>query len=622
MNLNQSLKKILMTLVIPMLILGVAATALLAQRQGYRNQGITIEREPELLDEDEWEDVVNKKAGKPGKNAKKALILYDSTEEGSAEVLENAEFVLKTLGVRTKALSESRFGQIEGYIKEFDDLILCCSNLNILDSLDEEIDKWVKEGGHIMFSTGLNNDTLNQNWYPLLGIFSHEELGTVDINSLQIQSDILAGAEGMDFSSEVITGNVLNPSLTDDCITHITTADEDMVPLLWEHDYGEGKVMVCNGDLMDSKVSRGVLAASYCEMYPVYAYPIINAAVYNIDDMPSPAPVGYDENILDQYGYTIYDFYSNVWMPAMQKLAEEYDIRYSTYTIETYDDNVEGPFNDLDNKKTASYYANIILGMGGEIGIHGYNHQPFVPEGFKLNEENEGYKPWPSIKNMIDSMNQVIGYAESLAEGIDAVAYVAPSNVISKEFLQELLIQVPHLRVYAGIYSGTSDQMVQEYEVLENGVVNCPRLTADMQMAESEWWTALNELNFHFVESNFIHPDDILDEHRSHGGDFHEMLESYRKMIEWNQKQGIRTCTISEAGGAVQRFSNLSVNQKFKDNKLSIRVRGLIDEAALMVRTNGKVPYKVTGGSLEKLTDSIYILTINSEKITIKLKDR
>lgn len=259
--------------------------------------------------------------------------------------------------------------------------------------------------------------------------------------------------------------------------------------------------------------------------------------------------------------------------------------------------------------------------MGGEVGIHGYNHQPFIPEGFRLSRENRGYKPWPSIKNMIASMNQVISYTESLCKGINAVSYVAPSNVISKEALQELLIQVPHLRVYAGIYSGTRDQMVQEFEVLNNGVVFCPRLTADMQMAESEWWMAVNELNFHYMESNFIHPDDILDEARSHGGDFQEMLNSYRKMVEWIVDHGVRTCTISEAGGAVQRFANLSVDQELKGNQLLIHVDGLIDEASMMVRTNGKVPVNVTGGTIKKLTDSIYILTINSEEITIDLED-
>ncbi len=622
MKLNQPLKKLLLVLVLPLLILGLAAAALLVQRQGYKAANTENEREISLLDEGEWQDVANKKAGKPGRHARKAMILYDSTEEGSSGVRENVEFVLNTLSVRTKALSESAFDQIPDNITKFDDLIICCSNLSSLDKSRGDLEAWVKNGGHIIFTTSPNPDLLDKGWYSLLGIEEGQELSTIDISSLQIQTDILAGAEDMDFSSDVITGNVLNPVLTGDCTVHITTADEDKIPLLWEHVLDQGKTMVSNADLMESKVSRGVIAAGYCALYPAYAYPVINAAVYNIDDLPSPAPVGYDQNVLNQYGYTIYDFYSNVWMPAMQKLAKDYGLRYSTYTIETYDDNVEGPFDDEENKKTASYYANLILGMGGEVGIHGYNHQPFIPEGFILNKENEGYKPWPSIKNMIASMEQVIRYTESLAKGVEAVAYVAPSNVISREALQELLLQVPHIRVYAGIYSGTSDQMVQEFEVLENGVVNCPRLTADMQMAESEWWTALNELNFHYVESNFIHPDDILDESRSHGGDFHEMLESYRRMVEWNQRQGLRTCTISEAGGAVQRFANLSVNQRIKGNKLVIHVRGLIDEASMMVRTNGKVPGKVTGGSLKKLTDSIYILTVKEDKITIDLEDK
>ena len=606
---------------ISMLGLGVVAATLLLQRHGYHAPGIKTDREVALLSEDEWQDVVNKNARVTGPHAHKALVLYDTTEEGSADVRDNVEFVMKTLSVRTVSLPETAFDQIAANLKNFDDLIVCSSNMQKFQAILPDIEAWVKAGGHLMFTSSPNNDTLDRSWFPLLGIQDTMELGSIDIGSLQVQTDIIAGAQGMDFSSDVITGNVLNPDLTKDCTVHIATADEDKTPLLWEHDFEKGKVIVSNADLMEGKISRGVIASSYCSMYPVYTYPIINAAVYNIDDMPSPAPVGYDENVLEQYGYTIYDFYTNVWMPAMQKLAKDYDIRYSTYTIETYADNVEGPFDYEENRKSASYYANIILNMGGEVGIHGYNHQPFIPEGFRLSRENRGYKPWPSIKNMIASMNQVISYTESLCKGINAVSYVAPSNVISKEALQELLIQVPHLRVYAGIYSGTRDQMVQEFEVLNNGVVFCPRLTADMQMAESEWWMAVNELNFHYMESNFIHPDDILDEARSHGGDFQEMLNSYRKMVEWIVDHGVRTCTISEAGGAVQRFANLSVDQELKGNQLLIHVDGLIDEASMMVRTNGKVPVNVTGGTIKKLTDSIYILTINSEEITIDLED-
>lgn len=273
---------------ISMLGLGVVAATLLLQRHGYHAPGIKTDREVALLSEDEWQDVVNKNARVTGPHAHKALVLYDTTEEGSADVRDNVEFVMKTLSVRTVSLPETAFDQIAANLKNFDDLIVCSSNMQKFQAILPDIEAWVKAGGHLMFTSSPNNDTLDRSWFPLLGIQDTMELGSIDIGSLQVQTDIIAGAQGMDFSSDVITGNVLNPDLTKDCTVHIATADEDKTPLLWEHDFEKGKVIVSNADLMEGKISRGVIASSYCSMYPVYTYPIINAAVYNIDDMPSP----------------------------------------------------------------------------------------------------------------------------------------------------------------------------------------------------------------------------------------------------------------------------------------------------------------------------------------------
>ena len=144
-----------------------------------------------------------------------------------------------------------------------------------------------------------------------------------------------------------------------------------------------------------------------------------------------------------------------------------------------------------------------------------------------------------------------------------------------------------------------------------------------MQMEDSEWWTQINELNFHYIESNFIHPDDILDEERSDGGDFDQMLAGYTEMIEWNASQGLRMNTISECGAAVQRFGNLNYTQNMNDEgTLNIQINGLIDTSYMMLRTDGKRPVDISGGKFTKLNENIYILEINNPQVTVKLVDK
>ena len=223
---------------------------------------------------------------------------------------------------------------------------------------------------------------------------------------------------------------------------------------------------------------------------------------------------------------------------------------------------------------------------------------------------------------MLNSIKAAIQYTESLTDELYVQSYVAPSNIISNEALQEMISQVENIRVYAGVYVGTSDQFIQEFEVLDNGVVFCPRLTADMQMEDSEWWVQINELNYHYIESNFIHPDDILDEDRSDGGDFKQMLEGYTNMINWNKRMGLRDTTISECGGSVQRYANINYSQIIDENSITLNIDGLIDTAYMMIRTNGKRIVSIDGGTINPLNDDIGILTVESPTVIIKTVDK
>lgn len=643
MRFDKYLKTLYRQIIGFVLIFSILAGLLFVEQIGFRAKPNTIENS--LLDEDYWYSVKNDDAGRIATNASRCLVVFDEADESSGSLADNICYTLRSINVNVirksvivNKLSDSDDEATEDASFEasnsadesplnidffaYDDIIMCFSSISSAGINDENITEWVKQGGHLMLAGGIDESIDFKRWSSLLGIANENEIPTIYADSLQFNTNLLAGVEGREFSDDVISEEVLAVSLRSDCVVHISTSDESGCPLLWEHTFEKGAVIVCNTALMESKSDRGIIAAAYCRFYPVYVYPVINACVYCIDDCPSPIPAGYDKNILTQYGITINDYYSTVWMPAMQKLAEEHDIRFSTFAIQTYENDVEGPFNNTDNRKMASYYASLILNMGGEIGIHGYNHQPLVLDGYTFDEENTGYTYWTSILSMLNSIKAAIQYTESLTDELYVQSYVAPSNIISNEALQEMISQVENIRVYAGVYVGTSDQFIQEFEVLDNGVVFCPRLTADMQMEDSEWWVQINELNYHYIESNFIHPDDILDEDRSDGGDFKQMLEGYTNMINWNKRMGLRDTTISECGGSVQRYANINYSQIIDENSITLNIDGLIDTAYMMIRTNGKRIVSIDGGTINPLNDDIGILTVESPTVIIKTVDK
>ncbi len=652
-------KKIMRSVWIPSICLIVLAAILLAEQISIipTNQGF----DDFLWDEDYYTYLMAQKT--EAAKSYKTLLVYASDDDESNLVYENVRYVLDSFFVFTdsvgiitncefdesheesddnegpednESLTDSTVERtIEAYshnifdlTKEYDSVVICTNDLAALNVMVNQIRNFVNNGGKLLMAAGLYVDPdifaaqpeALAAWWEILGIEPNKEMSEHEVVSLEFSSTLMPGAKNMQFSDDVVSGTSLMCELTSEVKVHAIDFESDNAPLIWSVKNENGCVAVCNADLMDSKADRGIISALYSDLYPAFAYTVINAAVYCIDDFPSPAPAGYDDNVLSQYGYTVSDFISNVWLPSMLTISDKYNIPYSTFIIQTYDDNTTGPFNDTTNRTDAVLNASQILKHGGEIGIHGYNHQPLTLQGYQFDKENEGYVSWNSIQDMLASINAVLNYAQSIVGDAAIQAYIAPSNVISQEALTEMMSLIEDLRVYAGVYIGTPDQFVQEFEVLNNGTVFFPRLTADMQMEDSEWWLQINELAYHYVESNFIHPDDILDEERSDGGDFSQMLSAYEKMVSWNTQMALKPSTISQGAAAVQRYAYSSIEQELTEKGMVIRVRNLVDHVYVMLRTDGREPVVETGATITKIDEGSYVLDITQEELEIKWK--
>ena len=123
------------------------------------------------------------------------------------------------------------------------------------------------------------------------------------------------------------------------------TCDERQIPLLWECRYGKGKFVVSNNSIMQKKEARGIVCAAYSLLSDICVYPVMNFSVFFIDDFPAPMPEGHHTVILKQYGRAIENFYKNIWWPDMLRLGKEYGLKYTGLLVETYNDNVKGPFS-------------------------------------------------------------------------------------------------------------------------------------------------------------------------------------------------------------------------------------------------------------------------------------
>ena len=60
----------------------------------------------------------------------------------------------------------------------------------------------------------------------------------------------------------------------------------------------------------------------------------------------------------------------------MLDMAEEHGVKYTGVIIDNYEDDVSGDVVEQEDVQRFQYFGNMLLHQGGELGYHGYNHQP------------------------------------------------------------------------------------------------------------------------------------------------------------------------------------------------------------------------------------------------------
>jgi len=332
----------------------------------------------------------------------------------------------------------------------------------------------------------------------------------------------------------------------------------------------------------------------------VLVYPIINAGMIFIDDFPAPQPEGFDEELKAQYGLSTQSFYRSHWWPDMKRLSSRYGLRYTGVLIETYNDLVTPPFlPDSEDASLIRYYASELLQSGGEMGLHGYNHQPLCPDGWPY--AGEGYRTWPSGEAMGAAVRELVRYGTSFLPETSFTSYVPPSNYLSPEGQKVLLENVPELEAISGLYLPEDGvhALVQEFREEADGSVSVPRVTSGFSMDAYQRLVAAGELGLHGVFSHFIHPDDVLDEDRGALLGWEQMRNDFDAELSEVTKAfpSLRWCTATEAAAAVQRADRLQVERIREQDRLTLRLSPFYDEAWLCLCAE-EPPARIEGAEL------------------------
>ena len=547
------------------------------------------------------------------------LLVIDSSQEGVSDAESMLDRVLLDMKVPTVTVDLAQGDEIPT-LKQYQTMVIAMPNLDPLGEHVLQIMQWVKKGGGVMFAMTPEKTGYLDVIGPQIGIESstYEYVPTEGITPSE--DFMLGGGQTYTFSDPFKSS--LSVALNDRAQVEAVSSN-GRTPLVWRSSVESGTAVMCNIGIY-VKMVRGFYASAFSLLSSAMAYPVINSAAFYLDDFPSPVPSGNGKYIKRDYNMSISEFYSQVWWPDLVRLAERYGIRFTGVMIENYgDDTKDDPVRQTDGAQF-EYYGGLLLRQNGEIGYHGYNHQPLVLPNTDYGKEY-AYVQWPNRKAIVDSLNELIAFQKDVLPAATSSVYVPPSNILSQEGRKIIGEDVSQIRAIASTYmpSDSSLTYVQEFGVAADGVVEAPRIVSggmvgDMYMRLA----AVSELNMHYVSTHFMHPDDLLDEDRGAKEGWKKYYQGLENYLDWLESSApsIRMRTGTECAAAIQRFSGLTVSMETSDDGWDLKLGNLTDQGWLMFRANNGTPGRVRGGSLTKLTGNLYLLKATNATVHIERK--
>lgn len=551
------------------------------------------------------------------------LVISDSDQDSVDEAKEQFDQILLDMKIAHRDIDIATDGaDAIPSLASFERVIVLMPSLDALGTHLTDLMSWVSAGGSLMLAMTPENSGYLQAIAPKLGIDTVGYEYTTAESIVPSKDFMLAGGQRYEFSDPFKSSLLV--SLRETAHVWAKTGDTE-APLIWSSDCGSGHTVVCNIGIYD-KVMRGFYAAAISLLGDATAYPVINSAVFYLDDFPSPVPSGDGTYIKRDYGLSIADFYTKVWWPDLQKLAQKYDIRFTGVMIENYEDvvNQVEPARQADTTQFR-YFGGMLLQMGGEVGFHGYNHQPLA-----LSDTDYGtlygYKTWKNKDTLVASLNELIAFQDEVLPNAHGSVYVPPSNILSARARKIIGKDVPRIKTIASTYfeDGTDLPYVQEFGVASDGIVEQPRIVSGCMVGDSYMrLAAVSELNMHYVSTHFMHPDDLLDPDRGAKEGWEVYKGGLTDYLDWltTSAPDLRHQTGSECSGAIQRFSSVTVNVDASDDAWTLNLGNFHDEAWLMFRANNGEPGAVSGGEITHLTGNLYLVKATDKTVTIERKE-
>lgn len=444
-----------------------------------------------------------------------------------------------------------------------------------------------------------------------------------NVLGLRWNTDFLFGSKGFSFGENTYYHtDTVAVQLQEQAKVQLVALDES--PLLWENTYGQGKCLVYNGDVRDDKTNIGLLTAMLAHCGEDGIYPVVGAKLFFIDDFPAPVPEGNFEKIYEELHVSTAEFFRHIWWPFMRECAANYDLKYTGLIIESYGNQVKGPFVPTKGRQARDnliVYGRELLDMGGELGLHGYNHQSLAPAGY--NQDELDYVPWESKEDMVESLQELRRYIKSAYPDYEFQSYVPPSDILSPEGHAAVKEAFPELKVYSSLFDGLYSERAyyQDFTRNEDGTYEIPRISSGYAPSRENMWENISVINYIGVFSHFVHPDELFYE-ESKDLTWAMMTERFQSFLnEINNRFGwLRPVTDSECAAYFADYLDMDYRVKREPDRMVLSCWNYRYPLRFILRTQKDIA-GITGGRYQKIGDDAYLIETEDSTTVIKWKE-
>ncbi|WP_313992995.1 DUF2194 domain-containing protein [uncultured Selenomonas sp.] len=547
------------------------------------------------------------------------LIIYDPSDVLSMYARHNMEKILaeKRKGYESRPLYDAR--PLDG---AYQGIVLATGRLGAVRQMPAVLD-YVRAGGTLLALQKPEQSGEAPLPAALLECLGIAQLGPLaDVRGLHILTDFMLGGRDFRFHGDTAFTTQVNESLLIPA-AEVQIESLEGVPLLWRTPLGAGQVYVYNGVERDDKTNLGVYTAMMAHCGQDTVYPVVGAKIFVLDDFPAPVPEGDFARIYDELGVDTETFYRKIWWPFIRQMGADEDIRYTGAIIETYGAQVKGPFRSLGGRAARDgliIYGRELLNMGGELGLHGYNHQPLAPEGYGQPRLN--YVPWESQEDMEEALRELRNYVKSVYPDYEFRFYVPPSNIMSPEGKAAIRKVFPEVIAFGSLFDGPANERAyyQNFE-RKDGVFELPRISSGHQDHDGlMFWQEISALNYIGVFSHFIHPDELFYEESAHTS-WAQMEAGMRSFMQETHRRypWLRAATVSESLPVFSDYFDMDCRIVRAADHMTLYTWGCAGELRFILRTAREIA-RTEGCTAEPADQGAYLIRIDAPEAHIYWK--